>query len=325
MINIYTHLKKYKKPIIWSVCYAFIIWVILYFLFNFDIFNSAQWYRLAHSQLRGFPGFVFGILILSAIPLYVATTVIVTRKDEYLITLPQIKIPNIIKIKKTEAQKTEPEKEPKPEISPEPVQHAIPNDVPHEIRTVYLRALHNMESLQFEQPKTTNKPSESGDIPKSDPLPLPSDFDVSFTDVPGFDNELDTNTPVFTDINFDTSNDSDTNENSNSSEYTFDNSSVITHLNKSGQKHTVNNNVVITDKFSIITHTDTDFWVTDQENWFATGKSCPSPITIVKSVAQKSNTRPVIYLESQNIMDLEGLIPQWESEGIIVITDLNKL
>lgn len=318
-------LKKYKKPLIWSICYTCVMWVILYFLFNFDMFNGAQWHRLAHSQLRGFPGFVFGILILSAIPLYVATTVIVARKDEYLITLPQVKIPNIIKTKKPEPDKTpEPAQ---PEKTPEPAQPEIPDDVPHEIRTVYARALRNLEALQFSQSETTEKTSESDPTPESepDPLPLPSDFDISFTDTPGFDNEPDESVPVFTEINFDTNENSVPDDNSDSPEYTFDNSSIIAHLEKSGQKYTVNNNVVTTDKFSIITHSDTDFWVTDPENWFATGKTCPSPITIVKSIAQQNNTRPVIYLESQNIMDLESLIPQWESDGIIVITDINKL
>ena len=318
-------LKKYKKPLIWSICYTCVVWAILYFLFNFDMFNGAQWHRLAHSQLRGFPGFVFGILILSAIPLYVATTVITARKNEYLVTLPQIKIPNIIKPNKPETKQPEPA-QPEPEKTPEPAQPEIPDDVPHEIRTVYARALRNMEALQFNQPEP-EKTLESEPVPESepDPLPLPSDFDISFTDTPGFDNEPDETVPVFTDINFDTTEDSSPNNNSNSPEYTFDNSSIIAYFEKSGQKYTVNNNVVITDKFSIITHSDTDFWVTDPENWFATGKTCPSPIAIVKYAAEQNGTVPVIYLASTNIMDLESLIPQWESDGIIVITDINKL
>ena len=316
-------LKKYKKPLIWSICYTCAMWAILYFLFNFDIFNSTQWHRLAHSQLRGFPGFVFGILILSAIPLYVATTVIVTRKDEYLITLPQVKIPNIIKTKKIEPKQPEPEQPEQKQSEPE--QPNIPDEVPHEIRNIYARALRNLEALQFNTPEpnsnTTDTQSDTND--NQEPLPLPSDFDISFTDVPGFDNESDETIPVFTDINFNTTEEPD--EDDNSPEHTFDNSTVIAHLKKSGQKYTVNNNVVTTDKFSIITHSDTDFWVPDQDNWFATGKSCPSPIAIIKSAAKSNNTRPVIYLEAQNIMNLETLIPQWESDGIIVITDINKL
>ena len=227
--------------------------------------------------------------------------------------------------KEPETKQPEPA-QPEQKTSTESAQPTIPDDVPHEIRSVYTRALRNMEALQFNQPEPEKKP-ESEPAPESepDPLPLPSDFDISFTETPGFDNEPDEKVPVFTDINFDTTEDSSPDNNSISPEYTFDNSDVIAHLEKSGQKYTINNNVVITDKFSIITHSDTDFWVTDPENWFATGKTCPSPIAIVKATAQQNNTRPVIYLASTNIMDLESLIPQWESDGIIVITDINKL
>ena len=312
--------NKIKKPIIWTACYTLVMWAILYFMFNFDMFNSLQWHRLLNSQLRGFPGFVFGILILSAIPLYVATTVIVARKNEYLVSLPKFKLPKIIK------QPTSPQKQPetKAESTPanEPDLPKISDDVPYEMRSIYLRALRNFESIQFNTPDTTesNAPN-TPDTPEPESLPLPSDFDISFSDVPGYDADKDSNIPVFTDISFNTPEET----NDNQPEYSFDNSKIIEHLKNSGRNYKINNNIVITDKYSIITHNDNDFWVTDADTWFATGKSCPSPAKIVKSASEQNGTIPVLYLASTNIMDLETLIPQWESEGIIVITDINKL
>ena len=63
----------------------------------------------------------------------------------------------------------------------------------------------------------------------------------------------------------------------------------------------------------------------DNENWFATGKTRPSPIDKIKSFASEHNLSPVIYLGEQNIMDIETLVPQWESDGIIVITEPDDL
>ena len=77
-----------KYCIIWTLCYFFIVWAIMLWMFNFDIFSSTQWHILAHAKLRGFPGFVFGIMILAALPLYVATTILIYRNKKPLITIP---------------------------------------------------------------------------------------------------------------------------------------------------------------------------------------------------------------------------------------------
>lgn len=316
-------LKKYKKPFIWTLCYIFLMWAVLYYLFNFNIFNDTQWHRLAHAQLRGFPGFVFGILLLVALPLYVATTVITARKNEYLISLPAVKLPQLKKhtpkpAPEPEKSSTEPEqKSDTPEISP---------DVPREIRGVYIRALRNIESLNFETAPTPTPETSVTPDATEDPFPLPADFDISFADTPGYDTPDESDSvPVFTDISFDNDDTATPQTSAQTPEYTFDNSAVIAHLDRQGQKYVNNNNVITTDKLSIITHSDPDFWVTDSDTWFATGKSCPSPVQIVKSVATQNGTTPVLYLASTNIMDLETLAPQWESDGIMVITDINKL
>ena len=60
---------------------------------------------------------------------------------------------------------------------------------------------------------------------------------------------------------------------------------------------------------------DTDFWVTDNDHWFATGKQIESPIRLLLDA---DADKRVLVLESRNIMDLESLIPIWESKGIII-------
>ena len=81
-------LQKNKYALIWTVCYIFIVWAILKWMFNFSIFSATQWHILFHAQLRGFPGFVFGILILAAIPMYIATTNIILRTKKPLFKIP---------------------------------------------------------------------------------------------------------------------------------------------------------------------------------------------------------------------------------------------
>ena len=83
--------------------------------------------------------------------------------------------------------------------------------------------------------------------------------------------------------------------------------------------------VITTDKFAIVAHTDPDFWVADADAWFAAGKTRKSPIDLVKRVATEHNIEPVLYLGSNNIMDIENLVPQWEQDGIHVITELKNL
>jgi hypothetical protein len=318
-------LKKYKLPMIWTGGYVFVMWAILYFLFNFNIFNGTQWRYLAHAHLHGFAGFTFGLLILAAIPLYVATTVLVARKQEMLITLPKIPVPCFKPAADADKKSEAPEEQPKPnsdniEISP---------DVPFEIQSNYIRALKKLDLIQISQtqPESDDANTASSTTESDEIMPLPSDFDISFDDTPTTTDEVPAAFPVFKDLNFDTVSESpapDTDTNTPDT-HARNNDSVINFLKQQNKEFSIQDDVVITPPYAIITHSDTDFWVTDTDNWFATGKSIPSPIQAVKSVAEQQKLKPVLYLESQNILDLENLIPQWESDGIIVVTDLNNL
>ncbi len=322
-------LNTHKYAIIWTACYIFIMWAILYFLFKFNMFNGAQWHRLIHAQLRGFPGFVFGILILAALPLYVATTILIIRTQKPLITITFPKIKTLEFLKRTTPAPAEPVtlvQSETPTLPPDDIGMPtnLPTEIPAELRNAFIRARNNISNTQTSAlnnmhvtPPTTptNTPESSNDM-----LPLPTDFDIEIPDVtaPDF-----SDVPTFTDISFDSDDVPDITP--NSPEFTHSNSELIEYLTNANRPFSIADNIVITDTHAIATHSDPDFWVTDSENWFAAGRVCPSPITAAQNAAEKHNRTPAIYLASTNILDIDKLIPEWQSNGITVITDLSEI
>ncbi len=295
--------KNNKHLITWTIFYTLAVWFILYFMFGFNIFNPTHWTYISHARMFGFVGFVFGALILSILPVYIATSIIIFRKKKPLFTIP---LPKIFNQKK---QDTAPVVSEKPEPKPEPTEDLSP-DIPLEMHPAFIHAKTHPLSITIETPQTS---SQSDDINDS-ALPLPTDFDIS---IDTNDNTSDTtdDAPVFQDLYFNTD-DTDSTDN---------NSYIINYLNEKNIKFEIKDNIIITDTIAIISHNDSDFWVTDNDNWFATGKTKASPAIAVKSVAEKHNVKPVLYLAETNIMDIETLIPQWESDGITVITSLTEL
>lgn len=337
-------IKTHKYAAIWTISYLFIMWAILYNMFNFDMLNGAQWHRLMHAQLRGFGGFVFGIMLLAAIPLYVATTTIIIRTKKPLITIPLPKI----RFKKKSAEKTaESEKTPETENSEPKQTETISKDIPPEIRATFLRAQKHIEKTVTKitpnqeiehtpvpvsatiHPITQNIPTPNAamaEIPpiedfETDTFPLPDDFDIdtpSGDSIPVFGNvPLFTDTPTFSEINF---------EETPASNHANPNNDIVReHLEANNIEYTEIDNIIQTEKFAIISHIDNGFWVADSDNWFATGKSIPSPIKTVQEFASTNNLTPVIYLGATNILDLDKNISEWESNGITVITNINDI
>lgn len=322
MNKILDFIKSQKYAIIWTLCYVAITWAILYFMFDFSIFSSAQWQHLMRAQLRGFPGFVFGILILAALPLYVATTTLIVRTKKPLITIPipQIKIPTFLKSASTEPAPIPQSESETPALGPDEVDTPteLPPDMPAELRFAFIRARNNIGRVQTSAFNTihqtpTPDTSSTQEI-NATSFPLPTDFD---TDISTPDMDI---TPTFTEINFDepeTTNDTQTAPN--------DNSQLIKYLTENNKAYSTDENVIITDTHAIITHNDPDFWVADIDNWFAAGRVCPSPIITIQNMATKHNRTPAIYLATNNIMNLDKLIPEWQSAGITVITDLSEI
>lgn len=346
-----------KYAILWTVGYVIATWAIMRYMFNFNIFSATRWHQLMHAHLHGFAGFVFGILILAMIPLYVATTIVIARTKSPLFNF-KFKVPKFIKAfftkaftqtpmddepdietasepeTKTESEST-PETETKSETDsttteskPEPV----PATVPAEMRVAYERARDNTAYKQtsvFDLGHVTKKadaPTDetSNNTVTESEMPIPTDFDINDTE-----NIID-DVPVFTDLDFD-DDDNDVDETDSESQTatvqtaTGNNDIVTKYLTEHSTPYTVENDVVITDKFAIVSHTDSDFWVADNESWFAAGKIRRSPIASVIESATAHNVTPVLYLGSDNIMDIDELRPQWERNGVRVISDLKNL
>ena len=135
-------LKTNILVIKWTFWYFLFVWAILLFVFDFDMFSLKYWNRFFHATLHGFSGFVFGAIIYTFIPIYLATTLTVYRKKELIITIPFIdKIFNVFKKKQPIAQETKIEEN-------EPIEQnnkiELPPDLPPELRIPFIRAKNNL-------------------------------------------------------------------------------------------------------------------------------------------------------------------------------------
>lgn len=321
--------KAHKYAIIWTVCYTAVIWAILNFLFNFDMFSLAYWRHLMRAELRGFPGFVFGILILAALPLYVATTTLIVRTKKPLITVP---VPSPIKKVWTKMQPTLIEK-PTPEQTQEEKKSEekndtcvppLPEELPSELRTAYIRTRMNITPEQrsaFNQPiqQTQNTPTPTVEIPESEisEIPLPTDFDIDPTDNNDFEmpDFTQMSAPTFSEITFD-----DT-----PTENPKQKNPISEHLNTIGKQFEIIDDIIITDKQAIATHTDDDFWVCDEDFWFATGKQIDSPVKQAITIASERGLTPILYLGADNIMEIDTMCKKWESMGIKIIKSPDEI
>ena len=163
----------------------------------------------------------------------------------------------------------------------------FPETLPDELREPYIR-IHSgaltKNAVDFIRSKTTEP-----EIPESAPdsfMPLPESFDAD-----GAASEPEV--PMFRDIDFDSTPD--------------DKNGPVTIADKDGKK-------IATYIFD-----DPDFWVADdEEDWFATGKQIPSPIRILM---ESDADERVLILKTNNIMNLENMIAEWEKKGIIVVRD----
>lgn len=323
-----------RAVIIWTVFYIAAMWCIFRVMFNFDIFSSHQWVHLCHAELRGFAGFTFGIMILAAAPLYIATAVITARNNAFMFTVP---VPGVIKriiemmtptpiAPEPATTSAEPAATPS---APDNATSALPDGLPTELRGAFLRARSGIGREQFSSFNMRSANASSGDAPITPDttapgdLPLPTDFDLGDGDTPVADDMSNMDAPVFTEINFDDDADDTSDDVKMPS---TDNSPALEYLDgKNIPVVAIDNDIIITDKFAIATHDDAAFWVADDTNWFASGKTKPSPIVAVRATADAHNVAPVMYIPQPNIMDFDKKREQWESDGIMVITNLDEL
>jgi len=305
------------------------MWIILAGLFDFDMFSATEWVKLAGSHLHGFGGFVFGILILAAIPLYIATTTIIIRTKKPLVT---VKIPGFIK----RAFAPPPPPPPAPaatdiparDATTAPTEQPLPENMPSELREVFIRARRGtsiratktaFDMSHFAAPNDMSaQPDTYNNIHNTDDeFPLPADFDFSDDPAPALVPA--SNIPTFSEISFDAP------EPAAIPEQQSTPAPVMTDTPKQTSDDKTDGEFVISGDKLIASHTDTDFWIADDTDWFASGKQRPSPVAAVKARAAELGLKPVLYLEATNILDLNERIAAWESDGIRVVTDLKDL
>ncbi len=313
-------LEFFKSKIIivkWTIWYFFVLWLILKYIFKFDMFSYHYWWTFFHATLHGFAGLTFGLLMYGAIPVYIATTVITYRKKEFIVKIPGWDkfvdfIKKIFTTKPVEVSEPEPESE-EQEQNQEP---EFPPELPPELRIPFMRAkkhlsLNGAVSVYNQQPTATQKQIES--VPNNTPepqIPIPTDFDIG-DEIADIHDSI----PTFTDINFDTPIATEKELENNTTKY----------LNTHNIEFETYRNFVATEKYLIYEHSDNDFWIMDGDSWFASGKQIDSPIQELIDIAKQNNLTPVIYLQSTNIMDLDTTIANFESMGIKVIKDLSEL
>ncbi|MDE6478116.1 MAG: hypothetical protein K2L94_02600, partial [Alphaproteobacteria bacterium] len=152
----------HRYVITWTMCYIAMMWAILFFLFDFHLFSGAHWHRLMHAHLRGFPGFVFGILMLAALPLYAATTTLIVRTGKPLFTITRPSwLPKWPTGKKPVTPAPAAAAEPPREKAP---QKPLPADLPNELRGAFLRAREIAAGAPIptiSAPKQTDAPAQS--------------------------------------------------------------------------------------------------------------------------------------------------------------------
>lgn len=340
MQSICDFLKKQKYAIIWTVCYFCVAYALFRILFGFDMLSYAQWTRLANAQLRGFAGFVFGIMILTLLPLYASTTAIIVRTGAPLFTIP---LPAFLKRAPAAAPAATDAPAPADDA---PAERPLPDGLPMELRAAYLRARNNAGREQISSVDTRSVDTASNIPPAIDTktaiaeiiaptthsvataqqntttennaFPLPTDFDLGddFDDTNIDSNIADMDAPVFTEINFDDAPAKTPTKNASITEYMHDHNIKIV---------ATDGDILITDKLAIAIHDDPNFWVAEDENWFAAGSQKASPVLELIRAAEKHNVKPVLYMGATNIMDFDQMREKWTAAGITVITRPDEL
>ena len=338
MKKIWNLISAHRHAITWSILYIATMWVVFYGLFGFDLFSHPQWAQLRHAHLRGFPGLVFGTLIMAMIPIYCTTTLLIIRTKKPIFSAPKIISTPVNWIKSAftptpiekPAEKTDTPDSQTPPPPPSPLDN-LPQELPSELRTAYIRARVNIASGFTPLVSAPNVPSASAsviptapdtapttpeELPVEEPsslddnIPLPSDFDIEIPTEIEDDTMPLMSAPTFTDITFDTPNPQPPAPQNPLTEF----------LTQNNYPYNTDGDIIITDNLAIASHTDPEFWIADTDTWFAPGTQRPSPIKQLLEISRSKNLIPVLYLAEQNILELDKQLQTWTEMGIVVIS-----
>jgi len=316
MKKIFDFLKNNFIVAKWTFWYFLVMWFILKYIFGFDMFSRIYWWKFFHARLHGFVGFVFGLLIYTMIPIYFATLSVVRRTKEPLIKIPVFdKVCNYTKNLVLKPTPIKVEEKPQEEKKPEEPAFEYPTDLPHEMRAQFKQAKEQaILSRDLKPEQYAAKAKVDIPEPQAESFPIPTDFDLG-------DNVIEeASVPTFKEINFDEPEKPvEANENS---EF---NNAMTKYLKENKIEFETYEDFIITQNHLIYVHNDPDFWVFDEESWFASGKQIDSPISIMLEMTKNENLVPVIYFETTNIMDFEGTVKKLTDQGITVITNPKDL
>jgi hypothetical protein len=294
--------------------------------------------KLLHLQLHGFAGAVFGILVLAAVPLYIATTMLTVRNKEMPVKLP---LPKCL-TETAPAPKSEPVV---PVVTARETLPPVRAGVPMEMRETFMRAQKNYGARQMSVFNRQNVPgpdtampvapvgagnrdeparepiaepvgaAKSEDVAAYGAMPIPTDFDM--------DASADTaDVPVFADINFDDDN-APAGAGETAEESPID--KVLNFLRGAGVDANVAGDLIVANGCAIAVHDDDDFWVPDEIDWFAAGKQRPSPIVALRRAREERGLKPILYLGTDSIMDLDKNSAEWTADGIMVVKSREEL
>ena len=330
MTKLSKFLQSNKLLVKWTVGYVVFWCVILRAVFDFNIFSRPQWIKFFSTTMHGFWGLTFVTAIYGAILIYIASAMIIYRKNKPIIeiTVPEkvktitSNISKIFSESKTEAIK-EPDTTTATPSGSTATTPEYPNGLPPELYVPYMHAKNHMTATgavsDFNKPTDEKNISDSSPTqPETELFPIPTDFDIS-DDLPeNTPTQNDNSIPIFKELNFDTPIESSDKENEQKS-------GVIKYCEQNNLEYERLDDFIMMKKYLIYTHDEEGFWIMDDDVWFASGKQKKSPVNKLIESAEENSLTPVIYLESANIMDIEHIISGFERKGIRVVTDLSQL
>ena len=333
MTKLSNFLKTNKILLRWTVWYFVCLWAILRFVFDFNMLSKNCWVKFFNETLHGFWGLVFVVIIYGAILIYVASAMIIYRKNKPIMEIPvpdSIKnIPsNISKIFSETKTDTKSDENKKTENNSDINDDGYPRNLPPELYVPYMRAKNHMTANTAisdfnKQPdeNATPAPEPQQAQPETESFPIPTDFDISDDLTDTTQSQQNNSVPVFKDLDFDTPIEQtkpDTAQDNNKN-------TVIKYCEKNGLEYEILDDFVMMKKYLIYDHNDEDFWIMDDDNWFASGKQKKSPVNRLIDLSEQYTVSPVIYFETKNILDIEHVITGLEKRGIRVIMSLSEL
>ncbi len=326
--NMTDFIQKHRHAIIWTLCYFACMWVILRVMFGFNMLVAHDWWKLTHAHIHGFAGFVFIILILAMLPMYTATTMVIERTGEPLFKITLPKLTELFKPTKKADDASDDQESEKPANDAPVETQTFPANLPNELKPAFRRARQYGDAKSAIMAKMAAQPAPVQNTPATAPVDtpdagfaLPDDFD--FEPAPMESNDA----PMFKDINFDTP---------AAPEFApmpvpetpddapADTAEMEKYLESAGREFVRDGDIIIVDDMAVAAHCDSDFWIADNETWFAAGKSKSSPIAALGAATERG-LKPVLHLASQNIMDIDTLRDTWEKSGIRIITSPDEL